>query len=111
MGIELIRKLKELARTVPIKKTLINRMSKKRAGEEIIYQKKRIAFLKKHPVCQWPDGCKKKSVDVHHKKGRIGALLNDENNMIALCREHHIVAELNPKLAKEKLVSKSRLKN
>lgn len=109
MGIEQIRQLKAEAAKVPIKRTLINRVSKKRAGEELVYQKKRKVFLEKHPVCEWPDKCKKKSVDIHHKAGRIGALLTDENNMIALCREHHVVAELNPKMAKEKLVSKSRL--
>lgn len=33
--------------------------------------------------------CKEKAVDIHHVEGRRGKLLNDPNNLVALCRECH----------------------
>jgi len=39
--------------------------------------------------------CSAKSVDIHHIKGRIGRLMTDIYNLIALCRECHIKAHNN----------------
>jgi hypothetical protein len=44
-------------------------------------------------------------------KGRIGPLLLDISNYLAVCRECHKIIEENPEMAKKLNLSKSRLKN
>lgn len=108
MGIEQIRALKELAST-RIRTKAINNVSEKRKVENKEYEKKKSVFLEKHPCCQFPN-CDKRSNDVHHMKGRSGKNFLDEKTWRALCRAHHIFCELNPKMAKQMNMSKSRLK-
>ncbi len=111
MSIENIRRIKEEARNKPIKRTLLNRVSKKRAGEEIVYEKKKKAFLKKHPICQIKILCKgANAVDVHHAAGRSGKNYLDESTWKAACRKCHIHITLNSKAAIISGHSTSRLK-
>lgn len=52
-----------------------------------------------------------KATEVHHMKGREGALLNDTKYWLAVSREGHIRIENNPEWAKEMGYSLSRLHN
>lgn len=72
------------------------------------YNRLRLEFLNKNEnqICPITGG---KTTEIHHKKGRIGKLLNDTRYWIALSREGHIKVELNPKWAKEYGYSLSRL--
>lgn len=88
----------------------MRKRSKKRAAQEREYEKKRKAFLEENPLCQVRAfGCSTFSTEVHHKAGRIGNLLTDETKFLAVCRNCHQVIEMNPKMAKEKGFSISRL--
>lgn len=94
------------------KRTPIKQRSTKRAAQERQYSSKdRPEYLAAHPVCEIQvAGCTYEATEVHHKKGRIGTLLNDKSYFCAACRNCHDWAENNPKEAKEKGVSISRLK-
>jgi hypothetical protein len=72
----------------------IRKVSEKRKELNKQYGKVRDAFMEEHPACQFP-GCKDASVDLHHKRGRLGKLLIDPDHMMALCRHHHDWAHLN----------------
>ena len=86
----------------------INKLSKKRQVEELRYKVLRIEFLgkKENQICPIT---KKKTTDIHHKKGRIGSLLLDTRYWVALSREGHKYVEENPEWAKENGYSLSRL--
>lgn len=86
----------------------IKSVSDKKLVELKEYRKKRDAFMKANKVCQFPD-CKEISTDLHHSKGRVGALLTDERYFKALCRTHHVWCELHPLEAKELGLSANRL--
>lgn len=88
----------------------INKDSLKRKQEKAIYLKKRIDFLNKPenkicPVTNQP------TTEVHHKKGRIGTLLNDERYWLAVSRKGHQRIENNPIWAKKNGFSLDRLSN
>ncbi len=105
-----VYKLKPRKQT-PIKKSTkkIKPRSTKRAKEERwYYSVSRPEYLAKHPVCEF-EGCLDKSVQIHHKKGRIGDLLNDQTFFMAVCDEHHKWIERNPKAAKKRGYSVNRL--
>lgn len=91
------------------KPTRIKPASKKRAKQNREYSKLRKQFLIQHPKCQ-VSGCRQVATEVHHLAGRIGDLLTDPKNFLAVCHEHHVEIENHPDLAKEKGYSKSRLK-
>ena len=76
----------------------IRHRSKKRSKQEREYNIKRVKFLegKTCPVTGQP------ATEIHHMKGRIGELLNDERYWLAVSREGHAWIELNPEEAKEK---------
>lgn len=83
--------------------------SDKRAKQEKEYSKLSAQYKKEHPVCE---RCRSKTTtDIHHKAGRVGKLLTDITNFIALCRWCHKWAEENPAAAKEEGISLSRLSN
>ena len=86
----------------------IKSVSDKKLVELKEYRKKRDAFMKANKICQFPN-CKELSTDLHHSKGRVGALLTDERYFKALCRAHHSLIEEKPQLAKELGLSFSRL--
>jgi hypothetical protein len=52
------------------------------------YRRDRAAFLALHPWCQVP-GCQRPSRDVHHTRGKAGALLLMQDFWRAVCRAHH----------------------
>lgn len=69
--------------------------STKRAAEERIYNKNAPIFLagKICPITKEP------ATQVHHKKGRIGPLLNDMRYWLAVSAEGHDRIERNPEWA------------
>jgi hypothetical protein len=79
-----------------------------RAEQEKEYLKLKKQFLKDHPVCQ-VKGCTKKACDVHHQKGRLGALLTNMTYFLGVCRGHHKTIEQNPRWSREQGYSVSRL--
>jgi len=92
----------------PKPKKPIAKKSKKLIDAEKIYTKERKAYLQAYPYCEVL-GCNKESQDIHHRKGRIGALLSDSNYFMAVCRSCHSEIELNPIWAKENGYSLGRL--
>jgi ribosomal protein S27AE len=73
-------------------------MSKVRYARMQEYRKKRDVFLKKNPLCA---RCGKKSIDLHHSKGRIGRLLCADEHWFAVCRTCHNWIGDNPNQARE----------
>ncbi len=114
----MIQRRKPLKRsTVPLRRTRIKPISDRRRREKAEYSKRRIPFLKAHPVCEvwckengwrwaWPDVYEKGgntlaggylvtveraplATEVHHVAKRRGAALNDESKWLAVCRANH----------------------
>lgn len=69
--------------SVPIKK---ESDSRKEVNKE--YRKIAAQFIKSHPKCA-VKGCRNASQTVHHKAGRIGELLTDKKNFLAVCLPCH----------------------
>jgi hypothetical protein len=92
----------------PKPKNAIAKMSTKRKGTKKEYDKVRKECLSKYPICQ-VEGCKRFATDIHHRKGRLGALLCDVTHFLAVCRGCHQKIEINPTWAKENGYSESRL--
>lgn len=63
--------------------------SVKRAAQERTYRALRRPFLEANPWCQFPTGCGQPATELHHRRGRVGALLTDDRYWSALCHEHH----------------------
>ncbi len=88
----------------------MRRLSKKRAKQYRDYSKVRKDFLLENPYCQARiPGCMIEATEVHHSKGKIGDMLTDINNFVAICRSCHGWVETHPAKAKEMGLSKSRL--
>lgn len=51
------------------------------------------AFLDANPWCEYPLGCGQPSVVVHHRWGRNGARLRDQQWWAASCDRHNLAAE------------------
>lgn len=85
----------------------IKSVSDKKLAELKEYRVVRDKYLK-GKVCEYPN-CTNKDVELHHAKGRVGALLTDERYFKALCRGHHRLIEEQPSHAKELGLSFSRL--
>lgn len=99
------RRPKPKAREVKIKPT-----SKKRAKQTREYQVIRIQYLIDNPICEARiKCCGNKATEVHHMEGRIGKLLTDIENFIAVCQPCHRYIEENPNVSKEKGFSLNRL--
>lgn len=96
----------EFAKTQPRKQ--INKYSDKRKKQNIEYLTLRKKFLEQpeNKICPITN---KPTTDIHHKKGRIGKLLTDTSQWIALSREGHKFVEENPQWAKENKYSLNRL--
>lgn len=74
------------------------------------YKTVRAKFLSRHPICQARiSGCTKEATQVHHKAGRLGALLTNDKYFLAVCHHCHCYIEVNPLEAKEKGWSMDRL--
>lgn len=83
----------------------IRKKSVKREKEEIEYNAKKKKHLKDNPYCQARlIGCSKRSIDLHHKAGRVGSNYLNEETFMAVCRNCHskIHDVLSSKEAKEK---------
>jgi len=94
-----------------VQKTHIAKRSTKRAKQEREYAKLRNEYLSNHLFCEMKlDCCKVVANEVHHKAGRIGALLTDPNNFMAACAPCHAWVTENSKEAIEMGLSISRLK-
>lgn len=106
-GFPLYKKL--LKKSKSNKRKRIPFMSKKRKLEFPIYSVNRKIYLNR-PENRWcPVFPSKRAIEVHHKKGRIGSLYLDERYWLAVSDQGHKKIELNPKWAKEKGYSLSRL--
>lgn len=72
--------------------------SHKRSQEEKLYAGKRVLFMLSHTLCEanMTGLCTQRSTDVHHKAGRIGSLLLDEAQWMAVCRTCHMWIETHP---------------
>ena len=68
----------------------LNPVSKKphRQERQRLYRVARREYMEEYPDCE-VRFCSARSVDLHHKKGRLGALLYDKRFFMATCREHH----------------------
>ena len=86
----------------------IPRRSKKRIIEELQYNADVKVFLGKpeNRICPVTG---EKTSEVHHKRGRIGALLLDQRYWLAVSRKGHQRIENEPEWAKEMGFSLSRL--
>ena len=102
---------KYLKRTAIKKKPYeIPKQSKKRAKQNREYSKIRKQFLNDNPMCEGKlKGCTGQATTCHHSRGRIGDLLTDTEHFIALCMSCHHHVEIEPGMAKELGLSKSRL--
>lgn len=92
----------------------IKKTSTKRQSQINIYTQLRKAFLSKPenkwcPVMQQLKNKKVRATTVHHKKGKIGALLNDTRYWVALSMDGHEYVEKHPVWAKENGYSLDRL--
>ena len=85
----------------------IPKKSKKLVDAEKIYNKERKEYLQAYPYCE--RGCGLGSSCIHHKKGRIGALLTDPEYFMAVCIDCHKWIEEHPLESKAKGYSVSRL--
>ena len=99
--------LKEIPEPADKKKEIADKSDKlKKADKE--YQKIRKQFLLTHLKCE-VKGCNHVATEVHHQKGRHGALLLDTNFFLAVCSPHHKKIEEHPAWAKQEGYSISRL--
>ena len=95
----MIQHRKPLARsTVPLRRTPIRRVSKKRRMDVVAYSRKRAQFLALHPECQVPE-CSQPSNEVHHMKGR-GRFYLAVSTWMACCPYHHRMIHQHPSWAR-----------
>lgn len=81
------------------RRTRIKPMSDKRRAQVGPRQDVVAAVLAAHPFCQ-ARGCRKRSTDCHEPGKRSqGADILDPEQCLALCRDHHRWAHLNPTAA------------
>ena len=101
---------KQFGKQVEEKFSKIAKVGAKRKSENETYQERRIIVLLSRKICEANlKGCTKKSVEIHHKKGRVGKNFLDESNWLPVCRKCHTYLELNPEIAKELGFSENRL--
>ena len=82
-----------------LKKTPLNRISKKRAKQNKEYEVLEKQFKKDNPKCEI---CPKPTKDLHHKNGRNGDRLTDPAYFMAVCRAHHNWIHLNTEESRKK---------
>ncbi len=84
-----------------MKRTPIRKMSKAKGIE---YRKYILARARALPGkrCEWPtDPCVNQADDVHHTRGRVGKMLNDQRYWTFLCRQHHHWVHTNAREARK----------
>jgi len=92
----------------PKQKKPIKKVSEKMKQSTKLYLQVRKKYLEAFPVCEVV-GCNKEATTIHHKAGRIGALLVDSEYFLACCMSCHLRIEQNPNWAKIKGYSLNRL--
>ncbi len=99
----------------------IRKVSKKLSARLKLYAKARAKYLDAHPYCQWwlaENGFLEqdvtfggrlsgilssvslkapRSIEIHHRKGRVGNLLYDQSYFMAVSREGHNWIHANPR--------------
>lgn len=69
-----------------MKRSPINRVSKRRQKESRIYQKERLLFLEENPNCLIKSGvCTYEATCIHHGKGRHGSFFLDKEFWFPSC--------------------------
>ena len=87
-----------------------NEKSEKQTVADKAYAIVAKAFKAANPVCQAQlQGCTKATSDVHHKLGRSGRMLLDEEHFLAVCRHCHSQIELKSDFAKALGLSGNRI--
>jgi len=81
------------------RKAIRNRSPKRQNQERLYYGKTRPEYLEEHPFCE-AKNCGRLSTEIHHKKGRIGNLLNNIKWFMATCHDCHEKIENNPNWAR-----------
>ncbi len=81
------RELKQYAPKEVKKPKRIKSISDNRKVDNKDYMLIRNEYLIKHPMCECL--CGEFSTEVHHKAGKIGALLTDSNTFMAVSRQCH----------------------
>lgn len=76
----------------------IRRVSNKRAAANRVYATRRREFMAANPMCHH---CGQPSTELHHSRGRAGALLVDTRYFIALCGKCHDNVHEHPAWARE----------
>lgn len=97
-----LKKKTPLVRKTPLKRgeKALAAISDRRKPIQAQYVRQRKAYLQRNWSCMI---CiRATSMDVHHKKGRAGKNLLDEDTWMALCRKCHDWIHANPKEATEK---------
>ena len=87
----------------------IKKISDKQLEHLSKYRNLRNEFMKEKKCEAKLRGCTITATDIHHAMGRVGDLLIDVSNFVALCRNCHTFIELNPDFAKKNGFSKNRL--
>lgn len=64
------------------------------------YRRERLLFLADHPICEFP-GCRRKSTQIHHRRGRVGCLLLLKQFWTAICWAHHRWIGENPRASRD----------
>ena len=82
-----------------LKRSPIKRKSEKRKLTEQEYKKKKELYLSLNRQCE---RCSKHAIEIHHKNGRTGNRLIDEEYFMSICRDCHVFLHENPILAREK---------
>lgn len=82
-----------------LRRTPLRRVSPKRARENREYAKVRARYMEEHPICE---ACHDRpSTELHHKRGRIGALLADVRFFMAVDTGCHRFITEHPARARE----------
>ena len=82
--------------------------SPKRAKQEREYTRLRRDFLEANPWCALK-GCGLLATEVHHRRGRVGALLLAVEHWSPLCHDCHVWATGHPAAAYELGISERRI--
>jgi hypothetical protein len=84
-----------IKRKTPLKRSgrKLRPVSKKRARENRAYTRLREWYLEQNPACEI---CGKKATQIHHKRGRFGARLNEKEYFMAICMACHDWIHKNP---------------
>ena len=77
------------------------------------YSLVRAEYLSERETCEAkiPGVCTGRATDVHHRAGRVGDLLTDKSNFLAVCRECHEFIHESPDYAYKNGLMLKRLSN